>query len=96
MSVDAEAVASIAHLARLAIDDDAIPAYASQLSNVLDLVEQMNQVDTDGVAPMAHPMDDAVQRLREDSVSETNQREQLQAPAPAVEEGLFLVPRVIE
>ena len=58
-------------------------------------IEQMNGVDTSGVTPMAHPLDMA-QRLREDVVSEENQREHLQAHAPAVENGLFLVPKVIE
>ncbi len=95
MSLDRSDVEQIAHLARLAIDEADIPAYAENLSNILDLVEQMSQVDTSGVTPMAHPLDMA-QRLREDVVSEENQREQFQAIAPSVEAGLFLVPKVIE
>ncbi len=95
MALDKSDVENIAHLARLAIGEEDIPAYAENLSNILSLVEQMNSVDTSGVAPMAHPLDMA-QRLREDVVSEENQREHLQAHAPAVENGLFLVPKVIE
>lgn len=95
MSLDADAVSKIAHLARLVIQQDDIPEYARNLSNILDLVEQMSQVDTSGVEPMAHPQD-AVQRLREDRVTEDNQREHFQAIAPQTEAGLYLVPKVIE
>ena len=95
MALDKSDVENIAHLARLAIGEEDVPAYAENLSNILTLVEQMNSVDTSGVTPMAHPLDMA-QRLREDVVSEENQREHLQAHAPAVENGLFLVPKVIE
>lgn len=95
MSLDKADVEKIAHLARIAIDEEMIPEYASNLSGILDLVEQMSAVDTDAVAPMAHPLDMA-QRLREDLVSEDNQRDKFQGIAPKVEDGLFLVPRVIE
>jgi len=95
MTLKIEDVKNIAHLARLNIDDDAVDQYATDLSNILDLVEQMNQVNTDDVLPMAHPMD-AAQRLRPDEVSETNQRDKFQAIAPDVEQGLFRVPKVIE
>ncbi|QEQ97468.1 Asp-tRNA(Asn)/Glu-tRNA(Gln) amidotransferase subunit GatC [Neptunomonas concharum] len=95
MALDRTDVEKIAHLARLQIDDNDVPEYARNLSNILDLVDQMQSVDTDGVTPLAHPLD-AVQRLRADQVSEQNQREQLQAVSPAVENGLFLVPKVIE
>ncbi len=95
MSLDRSDVEKIAHLARLQIDEAAIPEYTQNLSNILDLVDQMQAVDTAAVEPMAHPLD-AVLRLREDQVTETNQREQLQQNAPAVEDGLFLVPKVIE
>ena len=95
MALDKSDVENIAHLARLAIGEEDIPAYAENLSNILTLVEQMSGVDTSGVTPMAHPLDMA-QRLREDVVSEENQREHLQAHAPSVENGLFLVPKVIE
>ncbi len=95
MSLDKNDVKKIAHLARLAIADDAIPGYASNLSDILQLVEQMNAVDTDNVQPMAHPQD-ACQRLREDEVTEHNQREHFQQLTEHVENGLYLVPRVIE
>ncbi len=95
MALDKSDVENIAHLARLAISEEDVPAYAENLSNILTLVEQMNGVDTSGVTPMAHPLDMA-QRLREDVVSEDNQREHLQQHAPLVEDGLFLVPKVIE
>ncbi|MES0326766.1 MAG: Asp-tRNA(Asn)/Glu-tRNA(Gln) amidotransferase subunit GatC [Gammaproteobacteria bacterium] len=95
MSLDADAVKKIAYLARLKIDEADVPDYVNNLSNIIDLVEQMNAVDTTGVVPMSHPMD-AVQRLREDTVTETNQREAFQAIAPKTEDGLYLVPQVIE
>ncbi|MDT8383808.1 MAG: Asp-tRNA(Asn)/Glu-tRNA(Gln) amidotransferase subunit GatC [Gammaproteobacteria bacterium] len=88
-------IEKIAHLARLGIAEADVPEYARELSNILGLVEQMSAVDTAGVSPMAHPLD-AQQRLREDVVTEQNQRELLQANAPQVEAGLFLVPQVIE
>ena len=95
MSLETDDVKRIAHLARLAIDEQDIPGYASNLSNILDLVEQMSSVNTDDVSPMAHPMD-AHQRLRPDEVTETNRREAFQKNAPLAEDGLFLVPKVIE
>lgn len=95
MSLDAEQVKKIAHLARIEINEADIPGYADTLSNILDLVDQMSAVDTDNVEPMAHPMD-ASQRLRADVVTETNNREQFQSIAPKTEDGLYLVPQVIE
>jgi aspartyl-tRNA(Asn)/glutamyl-tRNA(Gln) amidotransferase subunit C len=95
MSLDRNDVAKIAHLARLEVADADLDAYAAELSKILDLVEQMNAVDTAGVEPMAHPLQMA-QRLRPDRVSEPDQRETFQTGAPATENGLYLVPRVIE
>jgi len=95
MSLGPDDVKQIAHLARLQIDQQNIDGYASSLSNILDMVEQMNEVDTTNVQPMAHPMDVA-QRLRADQVLEQNQREAFQQIAPKTENGLYLVPRVIE
>ncbi len=95
MSLDAEQVARIAYLARLQIDSEAIPDYARNLSAILDFVEQMNAVDTSGIEPMAHPQD-VSQRLRDDVVTESNQRDLFQQIAPATENGLYLVPKVIE
>ncbi len=95
MSLDRSDVEKIAHLARLALDESQVDAYAKDLSNILGLVEQLESADTDGVDPMAHPLHMA-QRLRPDRVTETNRREANQAIAPSVEDGLFLVPKVIE
>nr|WP_228778963.1 Asp-tRNA(Asn)/Glu-tRNA(Gln) amidotransferase subunit GatC [Methylobacter sp. BlB1] len=88
-------VKKIAHLARLGIDESDIESYAKDLSRMLDLMTQMSELNTDDVIPMAHPMDQ-VQRLRPDTVTERNNREQFQAIAPQVEAGLYLVPKVIE
>ncbi|NVK41484.1 MAG: Asp-tRNA(Asn)/Glu-tRNA(Gln) amidotransferase subunit GatC [Oceanospirillaceae bacterium] len=95
MALERSDVEKIAHLARLQIREDEIPGYTGTLSNILALVDQLQAVDTDGVEPMSHPLD-AVQRLRADDVTEPDQRENLQSVAPAVENGLFLVPKVIE
>lgn len=95
MSLDKSQVEKIAHLARLQIDPADVDQYATNLSNILDLVEQLSTADTGQISPLAHPVE-ASQRLREDVVTETNQREKFQAIAPAVENGLYLVPRVIE
>mgnify|MGYP005988076273 CR=1 FL=1 len=95
MALNRTDVEKIAHLARLQIDDSDVPEYATNLSNILDLIGQMQSIDTSDVEPLAHPLD-AVQRLRADSITEQDQREHLQKVAPAVENGLFLVPKVIE
>ncbi|NIR30712.1 MAG: Asp-tRNA(Asn)/Glu-tRNA(Gln) amidotransferase subunit GatC [Gammaproteobacteria bacterium] len=95
MAIDRAQVEKIAHLARLAIDEEEAREYARQLSDILDLVHQMNAMDTAQVTPMAHPLNMA-QRLRSDQIAEHDQRERFQAVAPAVEGGLYLVPKVIE
>jgi aspartyl-tRNA(Asn)/glutamyl-tRNA(Gln) amidotransferase subunit C len=95
MSLDREQVRKIAHLARLQITEQEAVAYADSLSRILGLIEQMNAVDTAGVAPMAHP-NEAGLRLRTDAVTEADQRDKFQKIAPAVEAGLYLVPKVIE
>ncbi|WP_298609950.1 Asp-tRNA(Asn)/Glu-tRNA(Gln) amidotransferase subunit GatC [uncultured Thiothrix sp.] len=96
MSTISEAeVQKVAHLARLAIPADQTAAYVSKISSIIDLVAQLSAIDTEGVEPMAHPLD-SVQRLREDVATETNHREAYQAVAPEVEDGLYLVPKVIE
>ncbi len=95
MSLQADDVVKIARLAQLALDEARIPDYVQDLSNCLGLLQQIGQVDTEGVAPMSHPLD-MKQRLREDVVTEDNQRELFQRIAPAVAAGLYLVPRVIE
>jgi aspartyl-tRNA(Asn)/glutamyl-tRNA(Gln) amidotransferase subunit C len=95
MALDTKDVAKIAHLARLNVAESELGHYAVELSNILTLVEQMDAVDTTGVTPMAHPLHMS-QRLRPDAVTETDQREVFQTNAPATENGLYLVPKVIE
>ncbi|MDH5483723.1 MAG: Asp-tRNA(Asn)/Glu-tRNA(Gln) amidotransferase subunit GatC [Gammaproteobacteria bacterium] len=95
MSLGPDDVKKIAHLARLGINESDIEGYADSLSSILGLVEDMNTVNTDDVLPMAHPQD-VSQRLRVDEVTESNQREKFQAIAPLTEDGLYLVPQVIE
>ena len=95
MTLKTDDVREIAHLARLHIDDDAVDRYAEDLSSILELVEQMNQVDSSGVEPLSNPLD-ATQRLRDDEVTETDQRDKFQAIAPDVADGFYRVPKVIE
>ena len=95
MSIDVDEVKKIAKLACLNVAEADIQSYATNLSNILDLVAQMNAVDTTGVTPMSHPFD-VVQRLREDEVTDFNRREDFMAIAPETEDGLYLVPKVIE
>jgi len=95
VSFDKKDVEKIAHLARLEIGEQESAAYADQLSRILGLIEQMNAVDTTGITPLAHPQDTRL-RLREDKVTETDQRGRFQSIAPATEAGLYLVPKVIE
>lgn len=95
MSLSSEEVKKISLLARLAITDEEAQQYSDSLSEIFDLAAQMNAVDTTGIEPMAHPQDIS-QRLRADVVTATNDREKYQSIAPLTEEGLYLVPRVIE
>ena len=95
MSISPEDVLKIANLARLKISKEEVEKYAVDLSNILSLVDQMNAVDTKDIEPMAHPQD-VTQSLREDIVTETNQRDKFQTIAPRAEKGLYLVPKVIE
>ena len=95
MSLKSDDVRSIAHLARLHIEDDAVERYVDDLSSILDLVDAMNRVDSSGVAPLSNPLD-ASQRLRADEVTESDQRDKFQGIAPDVADGFYRVPRVIE
>jgi aspartyl-tRNA(Asn)/glutamyl-tRNA(Gln) amidotransferase subunit C len=99
MALTPQDVSRIAHLARLELSSDEAGAMLTQLNGFFDIVQQMSAVNTSGVEPLYTPLS-AVQevqlRLREDVVSEGNHREANQASAPAVENGLFLVPKVIE
>lgn len=90
-----EDIQKLAKLARLTIADEQADEVATSISNVLALVDQLSSVNTDNVAPMAHPLD-AVQVLRADEVSEPDVREAMQSIAPATEAGLYLVPKVID
>ncbi|WP_071872811.1 Asp-tRNA(Asn)/Glu-tRNA(Gln) amidotransferase subunit GatC [Atopomonas hussainii] len=95
MALERTDVEKIAHLARLGLAEDELTATTATLNNILGLIDAMQAVDTSGIEPLAHPLE-ATQRLRADAVTETNQRDAYQAIAPAVEQGLFLVPKVIE
>ncbi len=95
MSLQRSDVEKIAHLARLAVSEADVEAYAGELSGILDLVAQMDGADVEGVTPMAHPLD-MPQRLRPDEVREADQRALFQSIAPLTQDGLYLVPKVIE
>lgn len=95
MKVDKNTVESIAELAQLGFSDEDTEEYIGSMSNILDLVEEMQAVDTDHVEAMAHPLD-RVQRLRPDVISETDQHEEFQSTAPLTEASLYLVPKVLE
>ena len=95
MSLTPEQVRQVARLARLEIRDDEIEHYTGQLSRILGMVDQLSAADTQDVSPMAHPLS-MVQRLRPDEVTETDRRADFQSVAPAVERGLYVVPKVIE
>ena len=93
--MDAEKITKLAQLAKISISENMMNEVTDNINSILSLVDQLQAADTEGIEPMAHPMD-ASQRLRIDDVTEKNQRDTLQASAPAVENGLFLVPRVID
>lgn len=95
MALERSEVEKIAHLARLGLNEAEIPQTTATLNNILGLIDAMQAVDTEGVEPLAHPLE-ATQRLRADQVTEQNQRDAYQAVAPAVQDGLYLVPKVIE
>jgi len=95
MSFSVTDIEKIAQLARLSVSEEDCSFYAGQLDRIFELVEQMSSVDTTETEPMAHPQDICL-RLREDSVTQENQRELYQSLAPEVEQGLYLVPKVIE
>jgi len=88
-------VERVAHLARIGIDSTEIDAYTADLDRILDLVEQMNEISTQGIEPLAHPQDMQL-RLREDTVTESDQRTLFQLIAPQTDQGHYLVPKVIE
>jgi len=95
MSLTLDDVRRIAHLARIEVTDAELRAVQQQLNGILGLVAQLQAVETTGIAPMAHAQNVTL-RLRDDAVTEPDQRELFQSLAPAVEAGLYLVPKVIE
>jgi len=95
MSVDTQQVRHIARLARLAMSEEEIAALVPELNNILGWVEQLSEVDTEGVAPLATVIDQKL-RLREDEVSDGDCREAILANAPDAQHGFFAVPKVIE
>jgi aspartyl-tRNA(Asn)/glutamyl-tRNA(Gln) amidotransferase subunit C len=95
MALNITDIKRIAHLARLEINEQESAATLTKLSGILGLIEQMQAVDTTGITPMSHSQD-VTQRLREDVVTQTNRRADFQAIAPQVQDGLYLVPKVIE
>lgn len=99
MALTTQDITRVAHLARLELRPDETERVLSQLNGFFELVEQMNAVNTEGVVPLAHPaalLGEVALRLRDDIASEPDQRDISQRSAPAVEKGLFLVPKVIE
>ncbi|MDT8990203.1 Asp-tRNA(Asn)/Glu-tRNA(Gln) amidotransferase subunit GatC [Curvibacter sp. APW13] len=99
MSLTSNDIQRLANLARLELESTQSEALLGQMNAFFDIVEQMRAVDTSGVEPLSHPVAtvmDVALRLRDDAVSESNQRDANQQSAPAVEQGLFLVPKVIE
>jgi len=95
MQLKPEDVQQLARLAQLAVDDREGQEILNQLNQVFGLIEKMQSVDTAGIEPMSHPQPDPA-RLREDQITETDQREKFQQVAPRVDNGLYLVPKVIE
>lgn len=95
MSITAADIEKAAKLARISIAADTVPELTQRLNNILAMVDHLQEVDTNGVAPMANPLD-ATQRLRADAVTETDRRDAFLAIAPSAEQGLYLVPKVIE
>jgi aspartyl-tRNA(Asn)/glutamyl-tRNA(Gln) amidotransferase subunit C len=96
MSLTRQDVEKIAHLARLAITEQEMPVYVTSLSSIVNFVDELSRADTKDTQPMAHPLVGQHQRLRPDEVTESDAREKYQANAPAVQAGLYVVPRVIE
>nr|WP_298410112.1 Asp-tRNA(Asn)/Glu-tRNA(Gln) amidotransferase subunit GatC [uncultured Halomonas sp.] len=95
MALELEDVRRAAHLARLGLSDEEAASYVDDLSRILEMADRLQAVDTEHVAPLAHSLD-TTQHLRVDEVTEEDQRERFQRCAPAVEDGLYLVPRVVE
>ena len=100
MSLTLDYIARLSKLAQLDLNGQQADDALDKLNSIFALVEQMRAVDTSGVAPLSHPIaawkDDVALRLREDKVTESNRRDDYQKPAPATQDGLYLVPKVID
>jgi aspartyl-tRNA(Asn)/glutamyl-tRNA(Gln) amidotransferase subunit C len=96
MTLTRHDVEKIAHLARLSITDSEMPVYVTSLSSIVNFVDELSRAQIGDVEPMAHPLDGQHQRLRPDVVTESDHHDKYQANAPAVQAGLYVVPRVIE
>ena len=95
MAFDKTVLEQVAQLSRLYLSESEKDEVAGRITDILVLIDEMQSVNTDSVTPLAHPLD-MTQRLREDQITESNRREELQQIAPKVEDGLYLVPKVIE
>ena len=95
MALDKSEIEKIAQLARLHVNESEAEEVTNRITDILALIDQMQSVDIESVEPLAHPLD-VVQRLRADEITETNQRDELQQLAPASEDGLYLVPKVLD
>jgi len=95
VTISPEQIQKLATLAKLNINDEAMSEVASQLDNIMGLIDHMEQADTDGVAPLSHPQDPAL-RLRQDEVTQTDMRDEFMQLTPHHQDGLYLVPKVIE
>lgn len=95
MSLNPDQIQQLAKLVRFKLSAGEAGRFAGQLSDIVDMVAQMNQIDTDHIQPMSHPQDMRL-RLREDNVTESDRRKEFQSAAPAADAGLYLVPRVVE
>lgn len=95
MSIEKGDIEKLSRLARINVSNDVADIVTDRVNDVLSMVDQLQAIDTTNVEPMAHPQD-ATQRLRADEITESNQRQVLMSNAPAQEDGLFLVPKVID
>jgi aspartyl-tRNA(Asn)/glutamyl-tRNA(Gln) amidotransferase subunit C len=95
VALSREEIEYIAHLARLEVSEAEVPVYADKLGKIIEFIDELGQADTGELVPMAHPLDMS-QRLRADEVTESIERERYQANAPETENGLYVVPRVVE
>lgn len=93
--METQEITKLAKLAKLNISQDTLEQTAKSINEILGLVDQLKAAETGGITPMAHPLD-AIQKLRKDVVTESNHREKYQATAPSIEDGLYLVPKVID